>query len=69
MGSLAVPEFFGAPAHRVVEPVLDIEPRSKKGMAPSKRSHCLFDIVTPALHGRDYKPRSLKSGCQGGVRP
>jgi hypothetical protein len=53
MRSLAVPELFGAPAHRVVEPVLDVEPDSKKGMAPSKRSHCFFDIVRPAPHGRE----------------
>ena len=69
MRPLALPEFCGAPAHRVVETVLDVEPDSKKGMAPSKRSHRLFEIDRPAPHGSQNNPQSLKSGSQRGVRP
>jgi hypothetical protein len=38
-GALLPPESCGAPAHRVVELVQQVEPGSKQGVAPLMRSH------------------------------
>jgi hypothetical protein len=45
------PQFCGAPTHRIVDPVQQIEPGGKQGVAPHKRSHrCFFSMVSPSPH-------------------
>jgi hypothetical protein len=62
---LFLPTFRGAPAARAIEPVQDVEVGSKKGVAPSKRSHgCFFGIVSPGPHGGQNNPLWLISSFQ-----
>jgi hypothetical protein len=51
-GALVPPEFRGAPTHRVVDLVQQVEPGIKQRMAPLKRPHRrFFGMTSPGLHG------------------
>jgi hypothetical protein len=45
-------EFRGAPTHRVVDLVQQVEPSGKQRVAPLKRSHRrFFGMTSPGPHG------------------
>jgi hypothetical protein len=57
-GVLLSPEFCGAPPHRVIELVQQVEPGGKKRVAPLKRScRCSFSMARPGPHGGQNSPR------------
>jgi len=52
-GALVAPEFGGAPTHRVVDLVQQVEPGGKQCVAPLKRPHRrFFGMTSPGPHGR-----------------
>jgi len=60
-----VPESRGAPAHRVIDLVQQLEPGGKQGVAPLKRSRrWFFGMITPCAHRRQNNPRWLRSSCK-----
>ena len=61
---------FGQPAARAIEPVQDVEPGGKKGVAASKRSHrCFLGMVRSDPHGGQNSPLWLKISCQARPGP
>jgi hypothetical protein len=69
-GPLFLPQFCGPPTHRIIEPVQQVEPGGKQGVAPKMRSHrCFFSVFSPSPHGRKNSPRWFRSSCQPGTGP
>jgi hypothetical protein len=57
-------ELCGAPAHRVVELVQEVEPDVQQSVALLKRSHRrFFTMASPDPHERQNNAGWLKSSC------
>lgn len=54
-------------AIRAFQSMQGVQPGTKQGVAPSKRSHCLFDIAKPIPHTRQHSRGWLIVSCKSAL--